>query len=213
MITSVLLASQNAHKLVQARGILREEGISVLAPEDVPLRLDVEESGGTFARNATLKALAYLQASGLTTIADDSGLQVDALGGFPGVRSARILGPDATDGDRYRFVLEKLREAPLAGRTARLVTVVAVAVPGQPLSLFEGILEGKISTEPRGTMGFGYDPILLLPHLNRTLAELSPEEAYAISHRGQALRAAARYLRQFPAPTIIESGNQVEGHQ
>lgn len=166
---------------------------------DLALDLEVIEDGSTYAENAAKKAQTYAAASGLLTLADDSGLEVDALNGEPGLHSARYGGrPDATDADRRAFLLARLQGKPRPW-TARFRCVLALAFPQQPCRFFEGVCEGEILPEERGAGGFGYDPIFLLPALNRTLAELSLHQKNALSHRGRALQALIPYLTRLIA--------------
>jgi XTP/dITP diphosphohydrolase len=164
----------------------------------------VEETGATFAENARLKAEFYAARSGLAALADDSGLEVHALGGEPGVRSARYAGPGASDADRFKLVLEKLADVPFHARLARFVCVIALALPGtsgapETVEEVEGVLPGVIEFAPRGEYGFGYDPIFYLLDENATLAELPPERKNQISHRAIAARAARAVLERWMA--------------
>jgi XTP/dITP diphosphohydrolase len=187
----VLVASNNPHKLAEFRGML--EPFKVLAPVDVGVELDVAETGSTFAENARLKAEAFCRATGLLTLADDSGLVVDALGGEPGVYSARY-GGTRSDRDRLALVLERLGAVPDDRRTARFVAAIALARPGHETELFEASVEGTITREPRGQHGFGYDPIFVYPPAGRTFAEMEQGEKARVSHRGKALRQAVNFL-------------------
>ena len=157
----------------------------------------VAETGRTFTENAIQKATAYARLSGLWTWADDSGLEVDALGGEPGIHSARYAGPDASDEDRYRLLLRRLAHVPPGQRSARFRCVVALATPEGRVETAEGRCEGEIALAPRGAHGFGYDPIFYLPERGKTMAELPLEEKNRISHRGQAARAARRILERW----------------
>lgn len=195
MSIRILLASNNAHKLAEFRGILQPQGIEVVAPADLGISLDVPETGSTFAENARLKAEAFCRAAAMATLADDSGLVVDALGGEPGIRSARYAGPDATDADRIQLVLDKLRLVTSAKRSARFVAAVALARPDEDTVVFEADAEGLILPHPRGHLGFGYDPIFYFPPLGRSFAELKPAEKAEVSHRGKALAKVAHFLR------------------
>jgi XTP/dITP diphosphohydrolase len=161
-----------------------------VGPIEVP-----PESGESFQENARQKAEAVARASGQLTLSDDSGLEVDALGGQPGVRSARFGGPEATDDDRNRLVLQMLRGVPLERRAARFRCVVAIAEPRGSTQLAEGTCEGRIALAPRGTRGFGYDPIFEVPSLRKTFAEVDPEVKNRLSHRAKAM-AAARVILQ-----------------
>jgi XTP/dITP diphosphohydrolase len=159
----------------------------------------VEETGETFRDNAILKANAFARSAGLPALADDSGLEVDALGGAPGVRSARYAGPGASDADRIALLLRNLAHVPAAQRQARFRCTMALATPEGLVGTVDGTCEGEIAFAPRGSNGFGYDPVFLLPHLGRTMAELRDEEKHAISHRGRAGRAALELIERWLA--------------
>jgi XTP/dITP diphosphohydrolase len=155
---------------------------------------DVEETGRTYLENARLKARAVTEALGVPALADDSGIEVDALGGAPGPRSARFAGPTATDEENLARLLELIRPVPVAGRGARYRCLAVLREPSGAESVSEGVCEGTVITEPRGTGGFGYDPIFVPAGFDATMAELSPEEKDRISHRGRALRDLRREL-------------------
>ncbi len=157
---------------------------------------EVEESGSSLEQNAVRKATAYVSLSGLTTLADDSGLEVDALGGEPGPLSRRYAGENASDRERNDFLLAKLRDIPREERKARFRCVIAIATPGGGIAISEGICEGIIALEARGEGGFGYDPIFYLPELDKHMAELSLEEKNRISHRAQAAQQARHILER-----------------
>jgi len=195
----LLLATGNAGKLRELRALLASLPIRLLSPQDVGLSLVVEEDGATYAENAAKKALAYASASGMMVLADDSGLEVDALDGAPGLHSARYH-PDvhADAAARRAYLLENLRGMPRPW-TARFRAVVAVASAGAPPLFFEGICEGEIIPLERGAGGFGYDPIFFLPELGKTLAELSMEEKNRLSHRARAVQRAIPILRRLLA--------------
>jgi len=164
--------------------------VSFILPAQEGLTFEVEETGETFEENARLKARAFAQASGLLTLADDSGLEVEALGGAPGVRSARYAGPGASDVDRYRKLLRALADVPEGQRSARFRCVVAVGLPDGTLYTAEGLCEGEIGFSPKGEHGFGYDPIFIVKgHQGKTMAELPPDVKNQISHRARALQA------------------------
>ncbi len=171
--------------------------------DDVGVGEDVEETGATFEENAVIKATAYCRLSSLPTLADDSGLEVDALAGEPGVHSARYAGDGASDDQRIALLLRKIRDAPTPW-TARFRCVIAIASPnseqpdGSPESVrtFEGRCEGEIVREPRGENGFGYDPVFFIPELGKTMAELTAEEKNAVSHRSVAAALASEALRR-----------------
>lgn len=183
----LVLASKNQHKLVELQTILGQMGLEVVLESDLGIDVDVEETGVTFAENAMLKAKAVMEASGMAAIADDSGLVVDALNGEPGVYSARY-GGRPTDLDRTMLLLEKMKDVPEEQRTGRFVSAIACALPDGREVTAEGVCEGKILFELRGTGGFGYDPVFYVPQLGKTFAEAGAEEKNAISHRGNALR-------------------------
>jgi XTP/dITP diphosphohydrolase len=197
MSRRVLLGSNNGAKLRELCAILTPYGFDVVSPADVGLSLEIEESGRTFAENAVLKANAFHRASGLVTLADDSGLIVDALHGEPGVYSARYGGPGLDDAVRTALVLERLRGVPDAERTARFVTAIAVVGAWPEPRIFEGSVEGRIVTEPRGGGGFGYDPIFFYEPFDATFAELTAQQKDAVSHRGEALGRAGSALGSY----------------
>ncbi len=193
----LLLATNNAGKVAELRRTLEGCGWELLTPADIGLQLEVEESGATYEENAIAKALQYTQASGLVALADDSGLEVDALGGRPGVQSARYAGANATDGDRVQKLLEELTNVPNEARTARFRAVIALARPDGHAETVEGAVEGRIAHAPRGDNGFGYDPAFLLPERGLTVAELPANEKDAVSHRGTAARKARAVLESW----------------
>jgi len=196
MLRKLLVATRNAGKAREYRELLAGLPVGVTWLDAEGIALDVEETGATFAENAILKALTYAGASGLWTWADDSGLEVDALGGAPGVLSARYAGPGASDADRYRKLLNQLAGVPWDERTARFRCTVALAGPEGDVRTADGVCEGLIAFGPAGNNGFGYDPVFYLPELGRTMAQLEPEEKHAISHRGRAARSAALLLNE-----------------
>jgi XTP/dITP diphosphohydrolase len=190
----ILIATGNPGKIVEIRAMLDADvqwlGLADLQPMD-----EIAEDGTTFAENARRKAFGYAKATGLWTLADDSGLVIDALGGAPGVKSARFSGEKPKDADRtlidHRNIaktLELLKDVPQDKRTARFVCRLCLANPEQVLIETEGTLEGLITDKEIGQNGFGYDPIFFVPHLNKTVAQLTAEEKNAISHRGNAIR-------------------------
>ena len=190
----LLLATNNPGKVSELALLLEGAPFTIVAPAEEGIALEVEETGDTFQENAALKARAFAEAAGLLSVADDSGLEVDALGGEPGVRSARYAGPQASDADRVQYLLSKLEGIEWNRRGARFRSVIAVAAPGGEVRLFEGVCEGSIALCPRGTGGFGYDPVFYVPSLGKLMAEMSMEEKNGISHRGQAARKAVEYL-------------------
>jgi len=193
----LLIATNNLGKVAEFRRLLEGCGWELVTPADIGLELEVEEAGQTYAENATIKAEAYAKASGLVTLADDSGLEVDALGGRPGPLSARYAGPDRTDEERVQALLQELTGVPDDKRTARFRCVIAIAAPEGRVELVEGKVEGRIAHEPRGENGFGYDPVFLLPERGVTTAELPPDEKNAVSHRGAAARKARAVLERW----------------
>lgn len=194
-MSEIVLASRNAGKAREFQALLDVVGLDIRPLSDfVPDEFEVDETGATFADNAWLKASAVCEATGRPALADDSGLEVDALGGRPGVHSARFAGPGATDEDNNRLLLASLADVPLAARTARFraVLILAARVDGRVVQVArsEGVLEGGIILEPRGSGGFGYDCLFEpLALKGRTTAEMSLAEKNALSHRGQAARA------------------------
>ena len=176
----LVIATSNAGKLREYRDLLAETGFELIAFDS-----EVEEVGETYAENARLKAEAALAASGLPSIGDDSGVEVDALNGFPGITSAR-LGP--TQKERTALLLERLRGHPRPW-TARFTCTVALAAPGHPTQFFEGECRGELVPEWRGEAGFGYDPIFLVPGTGKTFGEMPPDEKRLYSHRANAVRA------------------------
>ena len=193
----LLLATTNYHKLEEYRAIFSGLPFHFLSLHDIHLDLDVEETGTTFAENAELKALAYARASGMLTLADDSGLEIDALGGAPGIYSARFAGKETSYEERFRLLLEQLNGLTRERRTARFRCAIALAEPSGYHQTVEGTLEGLIADTPRGQYGFGYDPIFFIPELGKTSAELTPEHKNRISHRGQAAQLAAALLKNW----------------
>jgi len=184
---TLVVGTRNAKKKAEIEKILAGLPLRLKSVADYPDAPDVVEDGDTFEENARKKALEYATALGEWVVADDSGLQVDALGGEPGVHSARYAGPDATGADLCRKLLGELADVPPESRTARFRCVIAVAKPGEVLFAVQAAVEGMITREMRGSGGFGYDPVFLYPRLGRTFAELTMEEKNSVSHRGRAL--------------------------
>ena len=192
--TRLLIATRNHGKLRELSDLLGDVPFELVSLSDVGVDVDVEETGHTFEDNAVLKAETYRDLSGMLTLADDSGLEVDALGGEPGVRSARYAGPDATDADRIQLLLKNLESIPQASWTAQFTCVIVIASPEHETRLFSGSCRGMIVQEPRGENGFGYDPVFHFPDLGLTMAELTPEQKNAVSHRALAVSKAANAL-------------------
>lgn len=191
----VVLASQNQGKLREMQAILGGFGFEVVLEKELGLNIDVEETGTTFEENSLLKAQAVMQASGLPTVADDSGIVVDALGGAPGVYSARYGGL-GSDEERLYFLLENMKNVPQEQRTARFVSVITMLIPGHAPLVARGECEGMIAYAPAGDGGFGYDPIFYSPEEGMTFSQISSQRKNQISHRARALFRLEELLRQ-----------------
>ncbi|HLF72901.1 MAG TPA: RdgB/HAM1 family non-canonical purine NTP pyrophosphatase [Anaerolineales bacterium] len=190
----LLIATNNKGKVKELQDLLKDTGIELVTPAQISLDMDVVEDGSTYAENAAKKAVAFAKASGLVSLADDSGLEVDVLDGAPGLYSARYSPkPNATDKDRRLYLLQNLRDRPRPW-TARFHATIAIAAPNNQLQIAEGFCEGEIIPAERGTGGFGYDPIFLLPELGKTMAELSMDEKNRLSHRARAVMNAKEVL-------------------
>ena len=191
----LLVATHNQGKVVEYADILGDTGLDWLTLVEAGITDDVAETGATFLDNAILKAVAYARLSKLLTLADDSGLAVDALGGRPGVLTARYGGPGLSAAERYGLLLRELGDTPDAQRTARFHCVVALAAPdGTILGTADGVCEGRIARAPAGEGGFGYDPVFYLPERGLTMAQLPADEKHRLSHRGRAARAIQPFL-------------------
>jgi XTP/dITP diphosphohydrolase len=183
----LLIATNNPGKMEEMQALLSDLDLDLISPSQLGLDLRVTEDGRTYAENAAKKAIAFALAGGLVSLADDSGLEVDALGGAPGLYSARYSPqPNASDADRRALLLQNLKGKPQPW-AARFYATIAVAVPAGPVRLAEGTCEGEIIPRERGTGGFGYDPIFLIPEVGRTMAELSMDEKNRLSHRARAV--------------------------
>jgi len=192
----LLIATNNKGKVEELRDLLKDADVELIMPTDINLNLDVVEDGHTYAENATKKALAFAQASNMISLADDSGLEVDALDGAPGLYSARYspkLG--ASDADRRAYLLENLKDKPHPW-TAHFHATIAIATAEETVQLAEGNCYGEIIPEERGTGGFGYDPIFLFPELGKTMAELEMEQKNRLSHRARAVMNAMPILEK-----------------
>ena len=194
----LVVATTNPNKLREIRDLLAGAPVELVALDALPPTDEPEETGATFEENARLKALYYEAAHrGCDLIvAEDSGLEIDALGGEPGVHSARFLRPDASYAERFAEILRRLADRPWAPRAARFVCTVAVARAGRVIFETRGVIEGEIAREPRGTGGFGYDPIFFYPPYGCTLAEVTQANKLHVAHRGQAFRALADWLKE-----------------
>ena len=196
MLDKLLLATNNQGKARELKSLLRDIPFEIVTPSEIGIDAEVKENVNSFEENAGLKASALAKQSGLLTLADDSGLEVDALGGEPGVLSHRYAGEGATDEDRVRYLLTKLEGVPQEKRTARFCCSIAVATPEGEVELFSGECQGFITFKPKGTLGFGYDPIFYFPELGKTMAELPLAEKNQVSHRGKAARKAIELLKR-----------------
>jgi XTP/dITP diphosphohydrolase len=192
----VLLATTNTGKIAEYRSLFRKLSVELVTPSDENITAKVEEGETSMEENARHKAAFYADLSGLITVADDSGLEVDVLGGEPGIRSARYAGENASDEVRIEFLLNKLKGIPWEKRTARFVCVIAVATPQNIVKICHGECQGRIAFEPKGGNGFGYDPIFYLPEFEKTMAELTLEIKNRISHRARAAQKACRVLEK-----------------
>jgi XTP/dITP diphosphohydrolase len=205
MMKQILVATLNPGKVREISTALAPTGIEVRGLDSLPDPPDIEETGTTFDENARLKAEGYSRLTDLFVLADDSGLEVDALGGAPGVQSARYGGPGLDDEGRNRKLLAALAGVAPERRTARFRCVLALARQGTTLATFEGVIEGRLLDEPRGYNGFGYDPLFFHPESGCTTAELTTAEKQRVSHRGKAIAAFLEALRRGD-PRITGSG-------
>jgi XTP/dITP diphosphohydrolase len=190
----LLLGTNNKAKVREYRVLLEGIPCEIITPAELGITQPVEESGETLEQNAVLKAKAYALMSNLTALADDSGLEVDALGGEPGVLSARYAGEGVSDRERIEYLLAKITAVPWEQRGARFRCIIAVASPDGEVTLCQGECPGIITFEPKGAGGFGYDPVFYLPELDKTMAELSMEQKNRLSHRGRAAMEARNIL-------------------
>jgi len=196
MNDKLLLATNNQGKVGEYLDLLAGLPFELISLSEAGILTEVEETGSSFEENACLKATVLSTESGLLTLADDSGLEVDALGGEPGVRSARYAGKDASDRDRIDYLLSRLEDVPWEKRSTCFRCVIAVATPGGEVEICSGECPGFITFEPRGKYGHGYDPVFYLPGPGKTMAELPREEKNRISHRGKAAAKAVRILEK-----------------
>jgi len=200
MIRELVLATRNRHKVIELVALLRDLGITIRSLDEFPDAPDVVEDGATCEANAIKKARAIAEFTGLPAVADDTGLEVDALGGRPGVYAARYAGENATYDDNCRKLLRELTGVPRERRTARFVTVAALALPSGDIQVAQGTLDGTIAEEASGTVGFGYDPVFFVPALGKTLAQLSADQKNKISHRAKAFTQAKDLLQEMEFP-------------
>jgi XTP/dITP diphosphohydrolase len=194
--TRLVVATKNAGKLAEMRDTLCDLGFAPVSLRDLEEEIEIVEDAETFEGNAAKKALAVAAACSCAVLADDSGLEVDALGGAPGVHSARYGGEGLDDAGRTKLLLEALFGVPEEKRTARFCCAIAFAEPGEALRVFHGVFEGRIGFEPKGSHGFGYDPVFIPNGYGVTLAEIPPDEKRAISHRAKALAAFGKWVRE-----------------
>ena len=204
-MAKLLLATNNTGKVHEYQSLLTGIPWELTTPKQQGIQLEVEETGSSFEENARLKALAFARDSGLLTLADDSGLEVDALNGEPGIRSSRYAGEGASDADRVNFLLNKLKDVPEEKRTARFRCVIALAWPDGRIEYFTGTCEGTITFTPKGEEGFGYDPVFYFPELKKTMAELPMEVKNRVSHRA---RAAREVWKRLGGSLAVEEGGQ-----
>jgi XTP/dITP diphosphohydrolase len=190
---ALLIATHNEGKQREFSALLRQLRCELVLPGDLGFHIRVPEDRPSYCGNALQKASAYCAASGLIALADDSGLEVDALNGAPGIRSARYAA--GSDEDRVAALLDALESVPPDARTARFRCAVAVVTPWGETHCFEGLCEGRIATSPSGSGGFGYDPLFYMPELGATMAQLSPEVKNQVSHRARAVASALPWLR------------------
>lgn len=190
----LLLATNNKGKVREYKSLLQGIPFQIVTPFEIGITTEVKETGNSFEENASLKASTLAKESGLLALADDSGLEVDALNGEPGVLSSRYAGEKASDRDRIEYLLLRLKDIPGDKLAARFRCVIAIATPDGKVELCSGECAGFITTEPRGYNGFGYDPVFYVPELGKTMAELPPEQKNRISHRARAAEKARQVL-------------------
>lgn len=200
MIRELVLATRNRHKVEELVALLGGLGITIRSLDEFPGAPDVVEDGVTCEANAVKKARAIAEFTGLPAVADDTGLEVDALGGRPGVYAARYAGEGATYEDNCRKLLQELAGVPRERRTARFLTVAAIALPSDGVRVAQGLLDGVIAEEASGTLGFGYDPVFFVPELGKTLAQLPADHKNRISHRAKAFIQAKDLLQEMEFP-------------
>lgn len=192
----IVVASRNRKKVEELRRILEDLNLTLLSINDFPELEEVVEDGETFEENALKKARYVSRLTGLPALSDDSGIEVEALGGKPGVRSARYAGENATDEDNVKKLLEEMKHVPMENRKARFVCSIALVFPNGEEKVFFGYVTGRITMEPKGNFGFGYDPVFVPNGYDRTFAEMTPEEKNKLSHRKEALDKLKEFLIQ-----------------
>jgi len=196
----LLIATNNPGKIREAKKLLRDLPLEMVGLEDIAPGFDIKETGSSFRENAVLKAKASFSKTGLLTIADDSGLEVDALDGKPGVYSARFFG-DVTQEEKNKGILRLMKNVPKHKRQARFIIAMAIAIAGRDIRIVEGVMEGEIALKAKGKNGFGYDPIFIPQGFTKTNAQLTIEEKNKISHRGKALKKTRKILKE-----ILDAG-------
>lgn len=192
----IIFATKNKGKIKEINAIMSDMNVEVVSMEDAGINIDVVEDGNTFEENAIKKAEEIMKVSGLITMADDSGIEIDYLDGAPGVHSARYMGEDTPYSIKNSKILEIMKDVKKEKRTARFVSVIATAIPNKETITTKGTIEGIIGYEIKGENGFGYDPIFYVPEYNMTTAEMTPELKNSISHRGKALRLMKEELKK-----------------
>ena len=195
-VNRILFATGNQGKMKEVREILADLGVEVISMREAGVSAEIVEDGETFEENAVIKARTIMELTGEVTLADDSGLEIDALGGEPGVYSARYMGEDTSYHIKNNNLIRRLSQVPRQQRTARFVCSIAAAFPDGEIITTDGVIEGLIGYEEAGENGFGYDPIFVVPQLGCTTAQLSDEQKNEISHRGKALRKMKEELRK-----------------
>jgi len=203
MIRELVLATHNRHKGEELVALLGDLGITIRTLDEFPDAPDVVEDGDTCEANAIKKARAIAQFTGLPAVADDTGLEVDALGGRPGIYAARYAGEEATYEDNCRKLLQELMGVPRERRTARFLTVAAIALPSDGIRVAQGTLDGAIAEQASGALGFGYDPVFLIPELGKTLAQLSADQKNTISHRAKAFAKMREIVRSYGQRSLV----------
>lgn len=196
-MTKIIFASKNKGKIKEANEILKDFPYEVISMSEAGVDIDVVEDGETFEENAMKKAAEIMRITGSVAMADDSGICVEALGGKPGVYSARFAGEDSTDQQRNEKLLEMMKEVPTGQRDAKFVCVIAVAFPNGKHFTVRGECSGEIAAEPKGENGFGYDPIFYVPEFKMTTAQMNPEQKHQISHRGRAMQKMKQELKKY----------------
>jgi XTP/dITP diphosphohydrolase len=203
MIRELVLATRNRHKGEELAALLGDLGITIRTLDEFPDAPDVVEDGDTCEANAIKKARAIAEFTGLPAVADDTGLEVDALGGRPGIYAARYAGEEATYEDNCQKLLREMAGVPREQRTARFLTVAAIALPSDGIRVAQGTLDGAIAEQASGALGFGYDPVFLIPELGKTLAQLSADQKNTISHRAKAFAKMREIVRSYGQRSLV----------